>query len=124
MTSSDVRRVIQGEWIVIMVEVAGHPQPVPSRATVVFKGDSFTATALGESPQTIRFALDPSRKAIDLYGTSTNIDGQPKDFVCAGIYRLEGTRLTLCSAQQTAPRPKLIESTDKNRCDLVVLERP
>ncbi len=126
ITSSDDRRDIQGEWAVIMVEMEGRPRPVPSAPTVffVFKGDRVTITATGESPKSSRFALDPSRKAIDLYDTDTDIAGHPKDIVSAGIYRLEGTHLTLCIAPPLTPRPKEIESTGKNRCDLLVLERP
>ena len=128
ITSRDDRRDIQGEWVVIMAEMAGRPRTVRSGAkfvTFVFKGDRVTITATGESPRSsIRFALDPSRKAIDMYETVTDIAGHPEDSVSAGIYRLEGTHLTLCIATGSAPRPKEIESTDKNRCDLLVLERP
>ena len=123
ITSSDDRRDIQGEWVIVMGEEAGRPQPVPSGARFVFKGDRVTITGgLGEGPGLDRFALDPSRKAIDMYETVTDIGGQPK--VGAGIYRLEGTHLTLCIAPESAPRPKEIESTDKNQCLLLVLERP
>jgi hypothetical protein len=59
-----------------------------------------------------------------MYETDTDIAGHPKDSVCAGIYRLEETHLTLCIAPGLAPRPIEIESTDKNGCVLLFLERP
>jgi uncharacterized protein (TIGR03067 family) len=128
ITSRDDRRDIQGEWVVIMGEQAGRHRPVLNRVTFVFKADRVTVTGgLGEGPHGPgRFVLDPSRKAIDIYDTDTDIAGHPKDSVSvsAGIYRLEETHLTLCIATGSAPRPKEIESTDKNRCDLLVLERP
>ena len=127
ITSSDDRRDIQGEWVVIMGEQAGRPRPVPNRATFVFKGDSVNIVAggLGDG-RPGRFVLDPLSNANDIYATDTDIAGHPPELVSvsAGIYRLEGTHLTLCIATGSAPRPKEIESTDKNRCDLLVLERP
>jgi hypothetical protein len=75
ITSSDDRRDIQGEWVLIMGENAGRPQPVPSGATVVFivfKGDRFTITAPGSRPsQAGSFLIHREKQSICMRPTPT-----------------------------------------------------
>ena len=122
---SDDRRDLQGEWVVLMEEVSGRSQPVPSESMFVVEGDRVRVTPTGSkgTNKLGRFVLDPSRKAIDLYETSAKVDGTPED-VTAGIYHLDKTHLTLCIARPRGTRPKDIESTGNNHCHLIVLKRP
>jgi len=125
--SYDDRWEIQGTWIAVMHESLGVPQSVQHdgvTTTITINNDEFTVRGPYRHDVVGKITLDPQRKAIDLRGCN-NPQDYPlrKDEVDGGLYRLEGKRLVLCTAKPGGPRPKSLESTPENHCDLLVLER-
>jgi uncharacterized protein (TIGR03067 family) len=87
---------------------------------IVIDGDQFQMVEPDGRLRIDRFALDPTRRAIDLYGEGAD-RGEEKLF--AGIYQLTANRLVLCLAGPGSPRPKDMESTRINLEELLILER-
>jgi uncharacterized protein (TIGR03067 family) len=120
----DDRRDIQGKWLAVMGEYAGRPAPVQKGSVGVrftIQDDRVEIAGGTEGKVVVgKFALDPSRGAIDLIGPKP---GGDEEEVGAGIYRLTANRLELCIADPGRPRPKGFETSGTDRHSLWILER-
>jgi uncharacterized protein (TIGR03067 family) len=116
------RQSLQGEWQVAEFTRDGRAWEVKELegAKAVFKGSIFTIT-IGQRADETTFTLDPktSPATINFMKTDPKFQGR----VMSGIFKLEGDKLTICSAHEDAERPKEFKSAEKSRTCLFVLER-
>jgi uncharacterized protein (TIGR03067 family) len=124
----DDKRDIQGTWRAVMLEDRGTSKPVQDgtkRLILIFEGESIRAVVPDGSSAVFAgsFALDPTRKAIDLCLTKHTEQGEVDREVCPGIYELRSDRLVLCIALPGRSRPKDVNSTKDNFQSVMILER-
>ena len=104
---------IQGQWIVTHNEIAMLVATEMHGSRFAFDGDRFL---INGEPAGERFVLgsEKNRKTIDFTSGPS---------VIKGIYKLEGDRLTLCTAPPQTPRPSRFETSVNSRVILTVLKR-
>ena len=109
-------QAIQGTWTVVHNEMRLQTTPKLHGALHIFEGDRFR---LGDEspPARERFVLDETTnpKRIDF-----DVDNPPR---ILGIYRLEGSRLIVCTGGPGEPRPTRFKTWTFNENILTVLER-
>jgi len=93
--SGDYKR-LQGSWVVTSNEIKKQPLPQMAGAVFYFSGNQHWIT--GDKGREW-FSLDEtsSPRSIDFYDKKTP--------TIRGIYKIEGSRLTLCTAAPGQPRP-------------------
>ncbi len=86
---------MQGEWALAALEVNGQPVPEPKLkdTMLLVKGDKYITKVKDKSYETT-FTLDAAKKpkAIDMVFA----EGEKKDQILKGIYRLDGDKLQVC----------------------------
>jgi uncharacterized protein (TIGR03067 family) len=119
---------LQGEWQAVEAEVLGKKLKKDDREIkemrFVFQGNELVVggpEGTGqERKKTFILAPDKTPKEIDL----TSLDGQEKDQVSRGIYKLEKDRLTVCMPVKTeTERPKAFKAGAEDGMMIVVFDR-
>jgi uncharacterized protein (TIGR03067 family) len=113
----------QGVWRSVSFRRDGEEtDPAVVRSiTRTVDGDRVVWRRDGKSFSASTFVLDPKAdpKTIDLHA-----DGGPgRDKVVRGVYKLEGDRLTLCTADPDEPRPDAFRAEPGDRWTLMVFDR-
>ena len=114
------RDKLQGTWQPVSVEQGGKAKE-DKEHRLLFDGDTFTIKKGDQVFAKGTFKVDPDKKpkAIDFMIT----EGDEKGKTARGIYKLEGDKLTWCSAQPGQnDRPKEFATKDTQNL-LVVLQR-
>ena len=115
---------LQGKWQLARVEFAGKSAPAKDliAQTVEIIGNRTTARDGDDiKDETEIVALDAKSKptAIDL----KVIKGDDKDKTLAGIWKLDGDKLTVCVPEAGKPRPKAFEAKEGTGHTLLVFEK-
>lgn len=113
----------QGAWRSVSFRREGKETDaaVVRSITRTVDGDRVVWRRDGKSFSASTVALDPDAdpKALDI-----RADGGPgRDKVVRGIYKIEGDRLTLCTADPDEPRPTAFRADAGDRWTLMVFER-
>jgi uncharacterized protein (TIGR03067 family) len=114
------RKAIEGEWRVTYIEVDGWAGPVEKLkgASYTFADGKLSLMNEGKVSAQGTYQLDPSKapKHIDMIKGEQNT---------AGIYELEGNKLTICAASVVGnkERPKKFKTSNGSRTMLMKLER-
>ena len=113
----------QGVWRAVSFRREGKetPEAVVRSITRTADGDRVVWRRDGKSFSGSTVVLDPSAdpKTIDVHA-----DGGPgRDKVVRGLYKLEGDRLTLCTADPDEPRPTAFRADPGDRWTLMVFAR-
>lgn len=119
------KELLQGVWLVVSGKKDGKDLPAQfaDSSKITFDGDRMVAV-LSDGNRTDRdefaFELDPSARPKHLTFTKPTSGN-----TWAGIYKLEGNRLTICSpgGLPSAERPKDFDSKPGSRTLLLVLKR-
>ena len=108
---------LKGKWKVTTAKFDGKESALAGRV-LAFGEKEFTTFDGDKKGRTLGFTLDPGAdpKRIDLALPGT-------DRKAAGIYVLDGDKLTLCYGEPGAERPKKPESKEGQKTFLLVLER-
>lgn len=108
---------LKGKWKVAAVTFDGNVAK-PDDRTLVIDGNSFTAYTGDKKGRSLTFTVDPSKdpKHIDL-------TLKEQDQKAAGVYTLDGDKLTICYGEPGTARPKKFESKSGDKTFLLVLER-
>lgn len=110
---------LKGKWKVTATTFDGQPVPQPKAGRALdFDDKQFTAFDGDTSKGSLGFTLDVTTtpKRIDL-------DRPGQDKKAAGLYKLDGDKLTLCYAEWGAERPEKLESKAGGKTFLLELER-
>jgi uncharacterized protein (TIGR03067 family) len=108
---------IQGTWVLVSGERHGEKFTAETTKNVklTFAGDALR-TYKGDDASEATFTLHPETnpKGIDL-----NMDGS----VGLGIYKLEGTTLTILHGEVDQPRPANFEAVESGELTMLVLQK-
>jgi uncharacterized protein (TIGR03067 family) len=117
---------LAGTWNVVAAEYQGKPVPAQLlkdlKMRVMIAADKATLSYFWDRPRTeeVRIRLDPAKKPAWITGTGLG----EKDRNVPGIYRLEGSRLTVCFDLAARPeRPGAFKSAAQTEWVLVTLQR-
>jgi uncharacterized protein (TIGR03067 family) len=113
----------EGTWRVLSFVRDGvaTPEEIATSIVRVVEKDHVVWKREGKSFAGTRVRLDPSTKPASL---DVIPDGGPnRDKPSFGIYKLAGGTLTICMADQGAPRPKEFKAEKGSRLTLMVFER-
>jgi len=107
-----------GEWVVEGLVVAGQPKPLPAGAAWVFTADGKAEFWVGRGKPADRFTYttDPRKDPAEVDITGPGPTGR-------AIYRVEGDKLTLCTGQPGADRPKGFDAPAESTAVLWTLKR-
>jgi uncharacterized protein (TIGR03067 family) len=113
---------LQGEWNVVEFTRQGRAFDAESLdgAKAVVKGNTFTLTIDRRADETT-FTLDPTTSPATI--NFTKADPRFQGRIMAGIFELEGGKLTVCCAFEDAERPKEFKSPANSKTCLFVLQR-
>ena len=110
---------LKGKWKVTATTFDGKAVPLPATERALdFDDKQFTAFDGEKKGGTIGFTLDATAtpKRIDL-------DRPGQDKKAAGLYKLDGDKLTICYGEPGAERPEKLESKSGGKTFLLELER-
>jgi uncharacterized protein (TIGR03067 family) len=112
---------IQGTYTVVSVVRDGEDLPDAKDAMVTYTADKYTVKTKDEMHGGT-YTLDSTQKPKEI--DSTPAQGDNKDKVLKGIYKLEGDTLTICMPMKSEQdRPKAFESKQGSGLLLVILKR-
>ncbi len=113
----------QGTWCVVSFIYQGTKADPEVMASILrtVEGERVVWTREGKSFSATGLMLDPKADppAIDVIPEG----GPHRDKHVLGIYRLEGTKLTLCMADPDMPRPDTFDAGPDSHRTLIILER-
>lgn len=110
---------LKGKWKVTATTFDGKAVQLPAAGRELeFDDKQFTAFEGEKKGGSINFTIDvtPTPKRIDL-------DRPAQDKKAAGLYKLDGDKLTICYAEWGAERPEKLESKAGGKVFLMELER-
>lgn len=119
--SSDLDQ-LQGTWHVMSIEMDGTrvPSSAIGESQIVVAGNQFTSLAMGATYEgTLELQEKARPKSLDLLFTA----GPERGNRNPGIYKLEGTRWTICLATRGTNRPKVFSSKSGTGVALQTLSR-
>jgi uncharacterized protein (TIGR03067 family) len=116
---------LESEWVLEKAEIGGKPSPdigwLKNELRWVIRGDSITVQRFGQSTMgTIKVDLKKAPREIDIHLVEGPVPGER---VYRGIYKREDTRLTVCYAGSSEPRPTEFATKAGSSAMLVVFRR-
>jgi len=117
------QELLQGTWKLIRMEEGGEraAEDVLKAMSIKIVGNKLSVFEKDKVVAELSFKLDPAKKpkAVDF----THLEGSEKGKSEAGIYALEGDKVTFCASGPGKPRPAEFVSKKGTDAGLFVLQR-